>query len=71
MMPYTERFDDFEILTLRYTILRNCPLITYSMALNLLPTVHRQNFNTEKICVQILLCERVERASLENFRIIF
>ena len=26
MMPYTERFDDFEILTLRYTILRNCPV---------------------------------------------
>ena len=25
MMPYTERFDDFEILTLRFTILRNCP----------------------------------------------
>ena len=24
-MPYTERFDDFEILTLRFTILRNCP----------------------------------------------
>ena len=47
------------------------PLITYSMALNLLTTVHRQNFNTEKICVQILLCERVERASLENFRIIY
>ena len=23
MMPYTERFDDFEILTLRFTILRN------------------------------------------------
>ena len=26
MMPYTERFDDFEILTLRFTILRNCPI---------------------------------------------
>ena len=25
MIPYTERFDDFKILTLRFTILRNCP----------------------------------------------
>ena len=32
------------------------PLITYSMALNLLTTVHRQNFNTEKIlCTNIIM----------------
>ena len=37
MMPYTERFDDFEILTLRFTILRNCPSL-YGIGIQI--TIH-------------------------------
>ena len=37
MMPYTERFDDFEILTLRFTILRNCPHMIITVYFSSMP----------------------------------
>ena len=42
------------------------PVFTYGMALYIQTTVYRQNTDIEK---NLCICERAERASLENFRI--